>query len=201
MRQALTVLWEAVDRVCGKRLKALIPMLVDAMKRHGHLDLDPVIKGKILQVSAATIDRVVAAARTHIDGQRERRKGVGSAIRRSIPVRTFADWGDPPPGFFEIDMVEHCGGPETDGDFVYSLVLTDIASGWTECVAMRVRNQMLVIEGFDKVAADLPFAMLGVDSDNDSAFMNQGVFDYCKENGLDQTRSRAYKKNDQAGVE
>jgi hypothetical protein len=201
VRQALTVLWEAADRVCGKRLKALIPMLVDAMERHGHLDLDPVIKGKILQISAATIDRVLAAARSHIDGQPKRRKGVGSAIRRSIPVRTFADWRDPPPGFFEIDMVEHCGGPKTDGDFVHSLVLTDIASGWTECAAMRVRNQILVIEGFDKVAADLPFEMLGVDSDNDSAFMNQGVFDYCKEHGLEQTRSRAYKKNDQAWVE
>ena len=72
-------------------------MLVDAMERHGHLDLDPVIKTKVLQVSAATIDRVLAAARAHIDGQRKRRKGVGAAIRRSIPVRTFADWLDPPP--------------------------------------------------------------------------------------------------------
>jgi hypothetical protein len=126
---------------------------------------------------------------------------VGSAIRRSIPVRTFADWLDPPPGFFEIDMVEHCGGPKTDGDYVHTLTLTDIASGWTECVAMRVREQMLVIEAFDKVAAELPFPMLGVDSDNDSAFMSQSVFDYCKGHGLVQTRSRAYKKNDQAWVE
>ncbi|CAB3743292.1 ISNCY family transposase ISBj12 [Paraburkholderia phenoliruptrix] len=201
VRQALTVLWEAADRVCGKRLKALIPKLVNAMERHGHLDLDPVIKVKLLEVSAATIDRMLANARAQIDGQRKRRKGVGSAIRRSIPVRTFADWRDPPPGFFEIDMVEHCGGSKTDGEFVHTLTLTDIASGWTECVAMRTRNQMLVIEAFDKVAVDLPFAMLGVDSDNDTAFMNQNVFDYCKGHGLEQTRSRAYKKNDQAWVE
>jgi hypothetical protein len=201
VRQALTVLWEAADRVCGKRLKALIPMLVDAMERHGHLDLDPVIKSRVLQVSAATIDRLLAAARLHIDGQRKRRKGVGAAIRRSIPVRTFADWRDPPPGFFEIDMVEHCGGAKTDGDFVHTLTMTDIASGWTECVAMRVREQMLIVEAFDKVATVLPFAMLGVDSDNDSAFMSQSVFDYCKGHGLEQTRSRAYKKNDQAWVE
>ena len=201
VRQALTVLWEASDRVCGKRLKALIPMLVDAMERHGHLDLDPVIRTKVLLVSAATIDRVLAAARLHNDGQRKRRKGIGSAIRRSIPVRTFADWRDPPPGFFEIDMVEHCGGVKTGGDFVHTLTMTDIASGWTECVAMRVREQMLIVEAFDKVAAQLPFAMLGVDSDNDSAFMSQSVFDYCKGHGLEQTRSRAYKKNDQAWVE
>jgi len=201
VRQALTMLWEAADRVGGKRLKALIPTLLDAMERHGHLDLDTVIRTKVLQVSAATIDRALAPARQHIDGQRKRRKGVGAAIRRSIPVRTFADWRDPAPGFFEIDMVEHCGGVKTDGDFVHTLTLTDIASGWTECVSMRMRNQMLVIEALDKVAADLPFAMLGVDSDNDSAFMNQTVFDYCKGLGLEQTRSRAYKKNDQAWVE
>jgi hypothetical protein len=82
-------------------------------------------------------------------------------------------------------MVEHCGGPKTDGDYVHTLTLTDIASGWTECVAMRVRDQMLVVEAFEKVAADLPFAMLGVDSDNDSTFMSQVVFDYCKGRGLE----------------
>ena len=74
VRQALTVLWEAADRVCGKRLKALIPLLVDAMERHGHLDLNPVIRTKVLEVSAATIDRMLAAARLHIDGLGKRRK-------------------------------------------------------------------------------------------------------------------------------
>ena len=201
VRQALIMLWEAGDRVCGKRLEALLPVLIDAMERHGHLELDPVVKAKLLQVSAATIDRALTATRTHIDGQRKRRKGVGAAIRRSIPVRTFADWRDPPPGFFEIDMVEHTCGPKTDGDYVHTLTLTDIASGWTECVAMRQRNSVLVIEALDKAAADLPFPMKGVDSDNDSAFMTQDVFDYCKAHGLEQTRSRAYKKNDQAWVE
>ena len=91
-----------------------------------------IVKDKILQVSAATIDRKLADTRSHIDGQRKRRRGVGAAIRRSIPVRTFSDWCDPPPGFLEIDMVEHTCGPKTDGDYVHTLVLTDIASGWTE---------------------------------------------------------------------
>ena len=98
-------------------------------------------------------------------------------------------------------MVEHCGGRKYDGNFVHTLTMTDIASGWTECVAMPVRNQVLVVEGFAKVAAALPFPMLGVDTDNDSAFMNDTVFAYCKTKGLEQTRSRAYKKNDQAWVE
>ena len=112
VRQALIVLWEAADRLCGKRLKALVPLLVDAMERHGHIFLDTALKNKLLSMSAATIDRALRATREQIDGQRKRRTGVGAAIRRSIPVRTFADWGEPPPGFFEVDMVEHCGGPK-----------------------------------------------------------------------------------------
>lgn len=201
VRQLLIMLWEAGDRVCGKRLKALIPLLLEAMERHGHFLRPPDTKAKLLQMSAATIDRALRATREKIDGKRRRRSGVGSPIRRSIPVRTFADWGDPAPGFFEVDMVEHCGGIKIDGNFVHSLVLTDIASGWTECVAMPVRNQSLVVAGFARVAAQLSFPMLGIDTDNDSAFTNQTVFDYCKKNELIQTRSRAYKKNDNAWVE
>ena len=127
-RQALIVLWEAADRVCGKRLKALVPMLIDAMERHGHLDLDPIVKDKLLAVSAATIDRMLAGTRLQIDGQRKRRKGVGAAIRRSIPVRTFADWRDPPPGFFEMDMVEHYNGPMAGVNYL-GLPTTTILAG------------------------------------------------------------------------
>lgn len=201
VRQSLIMLWEAGDRVCGKRLKVLIPILLQAMERHGHLALDSAIKNKLLQISAATIDRALRKTREQIDGKVRRRSGIGSAIRRSIPVRTFADWGDPPPGYLEVDMVEHCGGIKHDGNFVHSLVLTDIASGWTECIAMPVREQSLIVAGFAKAESDLPFDMLGIDTDNDSAFMNQTVFDYCKSNKLNQTRSRAYKKNDNAWVE
>lgn len=201
VRQALIVLWEASDRICGKRLKTLIPLLVAAMERHGHLQLHADVRARLMQISAATIDRTLAVTRASIDGQRKRRTGVGAAIRRSVPVRTFADWRDPPPGFFEVGMVEHCGGVKVGGDFVHTLTLTDIASGWTECVAMPVRNQALVVEALSLVGAALPFGMRGVDTDNDSAFMNQTVFDYCRARDLEQTRSRAYRKNDQAWVE
>jgi len=200
VRQALIVLWEAGDRVCGKRLKPLVPILIDAMQRHGHLKLDRLVQERLLQVSAATIDRALSPARAGAGGQR-RRRTVVNVIRRQVPVRTFSDWRDPPPGFFEVDMVEHCGGMKTGGDFAHTLTLTDIASGWTECIAMPVRDQSLVVEAITAARHDLPFAMRGVDTDNDSAFMNETVFDYCKTNGLEQTRSRAYKKNDQAWVE
>jgi Integrase core domain len=201
VQQALILLWEAGDRLCGKRLKALIPILISAMERHGHLDLHPSVKERLLQVSAASIDRLLSGTRRHIDGKRRRHSGIGVAIRRAVPVRTFSDWGDPPPGFFEVDMVEHCGGSKTDGTFVHTLVLTDIASAWTECVPMPMRNQSLIVEALDAAASTIPFAMLGVDTDNDSAFINQTIIDYCNERGLAQTRSRPYRKNDQAWVE
>ncbi len=201
VQQALIVLWEASDRLCGKRLKASIPTLISAMERHGHLDLHPLVKERLLQVSSASIDRLLSGTRRHIEGKRRRRSGIGLAIRRAIPVRTFSDWGDPPPGFFEVDMVEHCGGSKTDGNFVHTPVVTDIASGWTECVPMPMRNQSLVVQALDAAASNIPFPMLGIDTDNDSAFINQTIVDYCNEHGLAQTRSRPYRKNDQAWVE
>jgi len=152
VQDAVTLLWEAADRICGKRLKALLPTLIEAMSRHGHLELEPAIAEKLACVSAATIDRMLAAPRERACAGRRRRSGVGSAIRKSVPVRTFADWNDPAVGFFEVDMVEHCGGSKRDGNYVHSLVLTDIATGWTECVALLIREQNRVAAGLCEVA-------------------------------------------------
>ena len=101
----------------------------------------------------------------------------------------------------EVDLVEHCGAVKQDGNFVHSLVMTDIASGWTECIAMQVRNQLLVVEGFAKASQDRPFGISGIDTDNGSEFVNEIVFMYCQKMGYEQTRSRPYRKNDQAWVE
>ncbi len=200
MHQALAVLWEAADRICGKRLRVLLPVLIEAMERHGHLQLDPVVRSRLLDISAATIDRLLRPEREATGRMRRRRWGTGSAVRQSVPVRTFADWGDPPPGYFECDLVEHCGGVKNGGNFVHTLTLTDIHSGWTECVALVVREQSLVVEGISAVAKCLPFALRGLDTDNDSAFMNE-TLQGCQRNNIEWTRSRAYRKNDQAWVE
>lgn len=196
---ALTVLWEAADRICGKRLKQAIPMFIAAMERHGHLDLAPETRTQLLSMSAATIDRLLRPIRD-VARQGRRRIGVNTALRKSIAVRTFEDWNDPPPGFFEMDMVAHCGR-SVAGNHVYSLVLTDIASGWTEAAAMVVREQTLVTLTVDEIRRKLPFPMLGLDVDNDSAFINETVLAYCAESSVQLTRSRAYKKNDQAWIE
>ncbi|KIG16813.1 Mobile element protein [Enhygromyxa salina] len=136
VRAVLLVLWEASDRVCGRRLRAAIPELLTAMEHHGHIDLADDIREQLLGMSAATIDRALIPARA---GRKKlgHRKRVSSAasVKASVPVRTFADWSDPPPGFFEIDFVVH-GGGSAAGRFIHSLVLTDIASGWTEAVPL-----------------------------------------------------------------
>jgi hypothetical protein len=197
--QALTILWEAADRICGKRLRPALPALVEAMERHGHLDLAPEIRERVLKASAATIDRLLAPARS-ASRQGRRRNTINTPLRKSIAIRTFSDWNDPPPGFFEMDMVAHCG-KSVAGSHVHSLVMTDIASGWTEACALVVREQTLITVKADEIRARLPFPMVGLDVDNDSAFINETLVAFCKERTIELTRSRAYKKNDQAWIE
>ena len=199
VRQALIVLWEASDRVCGKRLRPLLPILIPALERHGHMSLDAGVRAQLLKVSAATIDRVMAEPRAATTGKRHRAKAK-PAIRKSIPIRTFADWNEPVPGFLEIDLVAHCGGTMS-GSFTHTLVLTDVASGWTECVALLVREGSLVVDGIERMRAAMPFSLRGIDTDNGSEFINDALLAYCKEHNIEFTRSRPYRKNDQAWVE
>jgi hypothetical protein len=117
-----------------------------------------------------------------------------------VPVCTFDGWNNPPPGFVEADLVAH-SGPVAKGSFVQTLVLTDIATGWTECAPLLVREQRLLTEVLSEMRKMLPFALLGLDTDNDSVFMNETVRDYCLAAGVEFTRCRPYRKNDQAWVE
>ena len=121
-RDALIALWEASDRVCGKRLVAMIPALLPALERHGRLQPTSEERGLLLSVSAATIDRMLVDVKIAAAGGRRRRVGFYSAIRREVLIRTFNDWGNPPPGFCEIDTVSH-GGTSVDGSFIQTLTL------------------------------------------------------------------------------
>ena len=200
VRDALVVLWEASDRICGKRLKALMPTLVEAMERHGHPRLGPEIRAGLLAMSAATIDRSLRKVRERAGGRSRRRAAPPSSVRRSIPVRTFSDWDDPAPGFAEADLVAH-SGPVTRGSFVQTLVVTDIATGWTECAPVLYREQTLLREVLGEVRRLMPFDLLGFDTDNDSVFINETLRDYCRDGGIVFTRCRPWRKNDQAFVE
>src|SRR3954467_2103136 len=200
VREALIVIWEASDRICGKRLRPLLPILLEAMERHGHLHLVPEVRTRLLAMSAATIDRALRDIRRQAGTATRRRSAPSAAIRRSVPVRTFADWDDPPPGFVEADLVAH-SGPVARGSFVQTLVLTDIATGWTECAPLLVREQRLLTEVLGEVRKLLPIPLLGFDTDNDTVFLNETVQAYCANAGVAFTRCRPYRKNDQAFVE
>ena len=123
VREVVILIWEASDRICGKRLKAALPHLVDSMERHGHLDLALEVRWRLLTASAATLDRLLKPVRATVTSRRKRRRNLDRG--RHIPVRTFADWNKPPPSFLEIDLVTHCGD-NMGGSFVYSMVVTDV---------------------------------------------------------------------------
>src|SRR6476469_2735324 len=200
IKDAMTALWEASDRVCGKRLKVMIPTLLPALEQHGRLQLGQADHDRVLAISAATIDRLLVDVKIAASGGRRRRAGFYSAIRREVPIRTFNDWNSPVPGFCEVDMVAH-GGTSVAGSFIQTLTMVDIATGWTECLPLLTRDGSLVVEAMKHAQSLFPWLLRGVDFDNDSAFMNDVVVPWCREQKLEVTRSRAYKKNDQAFVE
>lgn len=198
VREALVILWEAADRICGKRLKAAIPLLVDGTAWASPIGRDRAgaadghERGNYGSTSSFDSGTGIWWAQKEVCSAEPRSKtGAGAHL---------ADWDEPLLGHFEVDMVVHCGA-RNEGSFAHTLVLTDIASGWTECIAMPVREQALIVEAISGIRPMLPFPILGVDTDNDSAFLNDTLWDYCQEHGIAFTRSRAYHKNDQAWVE
>ncbi len=199
VKETLIIIWEASDRICGKRLKAILPSLVASMEHHGHLDLDPEVRDRLFSISASTIDRLLTPIRSKAHS-RKKRKASAKRVSKIVPVRTFADWNEPMPGYLEIDFVAHCGGSMA-GSFIHSFVATDVCSGWTESVPLLAREQSLVTEGLEVIRKQLPVPLLGIDSDNDAAFINDTLLSYCERHRIEFTRSRAYHKNDQAWIE
>ena len=202
--EALVPLWEASDRLCGKRLHALLPQLVESLEHHGHLQLEQSVRAGVLTMSSATIDRLLAPVRSSSGGNGWRRPPrAHSGVRRRVQVRTFKGWDDhKQPGWLEIDLVAHCGG-RLEGRFIWTLVATDIATGWSESLPVITRDGASVLAAIQRLRQQLPFPLRGIDADNDPAFMNALMEQWCDapEQGIELTRSRAYQSNDQAWVE
>jgi len=198
VQQALVTLWEASDRVCGKRLKALLPVLLAALEKHGHMAVDPTVKTSLLALSAATMDRLLAPTRAVACGRRKRR--TPSRLRRKMPLRTFAEWGGARLGEMEMDLVAHCGTMNA-GSYVSSLVMTDVVSGWTECAPVVVRSRELIVDTVERLRQALPFPLLSLDTDNGAEFVNEVLVEYCAKHGMGLTRARPYLKNDPAWIE
>jgi hypothetical protein len=184
-------LWEASDRLCGKRLKVSLPLLVEAFKRHGHFALGEHARARLLAVSASTIDRLLATARATALRRARRRAPASPLLRKRVPIRTFADWNGPLPGSMEVDLVAH-GGPTAAGCFVHTLA--DVATGWTECVALVVLEGALVIEALTRLRTAMPFPLRGIDTDNGSELINKATVDHCEQNAIEFTQPRPLSK-------
>lgn len=198
VQEALHLAWGAANRICAKRLIPFLPTLVDSLERHGHLQLSSEIRIQLLSLSPATADRLLRPHRTGPRGLSTTR--AGTLLKKQIPVRTFQGWNDTRPGFLEIDLVAHCG-TQAEGAYLYTLTLTDVATGWTECLPLVHRDQASVIQALSRARQLLPFAILGLDTDNGGEFINAELLAYCEQEHITFTRGRSHRSNDQCYVE
>ena len=177
-----------------------MPILIEAMEQHGHLQSRAGGSPGLLAMSAATMDRALREVRAPGGGRKRRHAPPSAAIRRSVAVRTFDGWDDPPPGFVEADLVAH-SGPTAKGSFVQTLTLTDIATGWTECAPLLVREQKLLTEVLSEMRRTDAVRVARVRHGQRQRIHERDSQDLLRGSRLVFTRCRPYRKNDQAWVE
>ncbi len=186
---ALKVAWEATDRLCSKRLHPFLPEMVSILKRNGELTATKETEAQLCQMSPSTIDRLLRRWRSGPRHPLSTTKP-GTLLKNAIPVRTFSEWDEKQPGFLEADLVAHCGD-SVEGFYLTTLSTVDVATGWCEPVVVWGKGQERVGGAVHHVREHLPMPMLGLDSDNGSEFINQGLYDYCRRWGITFTRSRS----------
>jgi hypothetical protein len=200
VRVALEQVWRAANCICGKRLVPGLPTFVEALERHGELKLDPPTRALLLTLSPATADRLLKRARVGTKPHGLTTTKPGTLLKQAIPVRTFAQWDDAKAGFMEVDLVAHCG-ETTQGEYLNSLDMLDVKTRWVELYGLLNRSQATVSAAIVACRSRLPYALLGLDSDNGAEFINHDLKRYCEQEHITFTRCRPYKKNDQAYVE
>lgn len=200
VKRALVRVWAIMGYASGKRLAPFMCDVVEALERHGEISLSPDVRRLLLAMSASTIDRLLATERKRLEIKGRSGTRPGSLLKHGVPIRTFADWDDARPGFLEIDLVSHDGG-NPGGEFCQTLDMTDVATAWTETVAVRNKAQRWVFAALTERLAQFPFPVLGLDSDNGSEFINHQLIEYCTRQQLTFTRSRPERKNDNCYVE
>ena len=199
VQHALFLVWHAANRICAKRLIPFLPTLVEALEGHEHLHLTEECRSQLLSMSAATANRLLRSQRK--GGQRGlSTTRAGTLLKQQIPIRTFEEWKETRPGFLEADLVALCGA-DIEGGYLYTLTLTDIATGWTECLPLLHRSQEAVVAALQRARKLFPFPLLGIDTDNGGEFINEVLVAYCEQEQITFTRGRPYQKRDQCFVE
>ena len=201
LRPTLEQVWELSDHLCSKRLAPFLPALLEALERHDEVQLSPEQRTALLQISPATIDRLLRPVR-----RLHRRHGLATtssslaALRTQVPLRTFTEWGNVPPGHLQADLLAHCG-ETTHGFYLTSLLAVDVATGWTELEAVWGKGHSRVGVAVRAVRRALPVPLLSLHTDNGGEFLNHVLVPWCREQGITITRGRPHRKNDQAYVE
>jgi site-specific recombinase XerD len=199
VQRALFFVWQHANQICTKRLMPYLATHLEALERHGHLHLTDSCRRQLLSMSAATADRLLRGPRMH--GQRGlATTRAGTLLKQQISIRTFEQWNETQPGFLEADVVAHCGS-HLDGRYLSTLTLTDIATGWTECLPLRTKSAEAVVSALQQARTFFPFPILGVDTDNGCEFINERLLAYCDTQQITFTRGREGIKNDQNFVE
>jgi hypothetical protein len=198
----LGICWEVTDGICSKRLAPFLPELLAKLAACDALpeDVTPEVLARVGGMSASTIDRALGPARAAWPKRGWGTTKPGTLLKHQIPVRTFADWDDERPGFLEADLVGHSGASSA-GEFLFTLSTVDVASGWSACVGVRNKGEYATFEALRQLREELPFQLLGLDSDNGGEFINRSLTRYCQEEGITFTRTRPYRKNDNCYVE
>jgi len=199
VQHALFVAWNTANRICAKRLIPFLPSILDSLERHGHIQLSEENRRQLLSMSAATAERLLRAHRPTTARGLSTTKA-GPLLKQQIPIRTFAQWDEAQPGFLEADLVAHCGG-HLEGGCLCTLTLTDVATGWTECLPLLNRGREVVLAALQGARMLFPFPILGIDTDNGGEFINEEVASYCAHEQITFTRGRPYEKRDQCFVE
>lgn len=198
--RVLKKIWPIMGYICGKRLKAALKEVILVLEKHKEIEIDKIVREKLFKISAATIDRVLAPERKKRALRQRARTKPGTLLKHQIPVRTFSEWDEQRPGFVEIDLVGHEGGDPRE-DYIQTLDMTDVCTGWTETQAVRNKARVWVFEALKEIRKRLPFKLLGIDSDNGSEFINNHLVGYCEKEEITFTRARPYRKNDNCYVE
>lgn len=193
-------IWELLEYPCGARLQSALLPTAKAMLRHNELAIDSKVEQQLKSISAKTLDRRLSKEREI--RRLKRNRGTtrhGSLLKSSIPIR-ITEWETAELGFMEMDTVSHNGG-DPAGEFIYSLDMVEISTGWSEQIAVMGKGKIGVVKATDEVKQGLPFRLKGLDSDSGGEFINWHMVDYCKQHNLFFTRSRPDRKNDNAYVE
>ncbi|MDI6757751.1 MAG: integrase, partial [Endomicrobiia bacterium] len=189
--------WRASGYLWSRRLKNILSSWLPWAKLHFNITKD--VEKQLLSISPATIDRRLKDKKRLIKKKIYSTTRPGSLLKANIPVKTD-NWDVKEPGFLEIDLVSH-GGSSCEGDFIYSLNTTDILTGWTETRAIMGKGQISALKALAAIRDSLPFDLKAIDPDNDGAFINYHLLAFCKKNKIQFTRSRPYKKDDNAHIE